>query len=120
MAAVAATASVAMSGVVRLLSNNHNLLRGLPSAYYIRQERRYKESDNVHNAQGKARLQQPAGLLRGDRVGSGRGDEGDVPEGVGGSGAAGLAVDEPQLVNGADEGANEAEVDEGDEAGVVL
>lgn len=115
MAAMASSPSMTMSRVVAFLPHDNNLLLLLRAAHDKRKESRDGEQHAIHDAEGIARLQQVAGVFGPD---DGVRREVDVPESVGGCGGAGLVADEAQLVDGADERADEAQVDEGDEVGV--
>lgn len=113
VAAVARAPPMPMPRVMRLLDDH--LLLILAPADQVRKERRDDEEQAVHDPQRKAALQQVARLGRVDRVHAVRRRERDRPEGVGARGRARLAPNEAQLVDAADQRADEAQVDEGDE-----
>lgn len=117
VATVAAAPPVAVPRIVRLLDNDLLLVLLLP-AYQECKEGCYQEKYAIHNPQCKARLQKPARLPRANRICTGCCRKRDVPEGIGSCVAARLVTDKAQLIYSADQRANEAQVDEGDESGV--
>jgi len=113
------TSAMPMSRIMRLA--HHHLLLAAPP-HHQRQKTRDGKENAVHDPEHEAGLQHRARFVRVHayaRTGRRKPDEGDVPEGGGGGGAVGVR-DEAQLVDGADEGADEEQVDEGYEERIGL
>jgi len=93
----------------------------MPPADHGSQEARNKKEDAIHDAKGPRGLEHTAGLVDGDAVGVHFGLAEDA-EGqrvaLGGNVAAVVAADAAQVPDAGDEGADEAQVDEGDEVAV--
>ena len=118
MRSMRATSAMTMSRIMRLL--NHDLLL-FPPTMKTSQQTRDEEEDAIHDSKRKTSLQHRTGLIHID--GESRNTARDIAEidGVGRAGTdAGARVfaDEAQFIDRGDEGADETEIDEGDEEGV--
>ena len=119
MASVRAASSASMPRVMRLLDNDPIPL--VPAPHKQRQQARDGEEDAVHDPERKGGLQHRARLVCGEVEpvhGHGAQGAGDGVGGVVGDVGAVCVGDEAELVDAADEGADEEEVDEGDEESV--
>lgn len=115
--------SMSMSRIMRLPHINILLLPTTPPPHKQRQHTRKEKENTIHNPKRPTRLQHRARLINRhikatDR--RGMASNTDAEEGIIGRGhaAAAVLVDIAELVDARDKGADEAQVDEGDEPGV--
>lgn len=121
MAAMSATTPTTMVTMAAFVAHPPFLVRIIAVQHC--QDRSDEEEDTVHDAQGKACLEQSARLVDIDskavEMGGTEDAKGGVVGAAGGDVGAVGASNEAQVVDACYQGANEGKVDEGDEAGVV-